>query len=217
LYFFGSAELDLYKKVANVAQNTVSYTGAYASLTYRMFSWLNLSTSYDNRKNVIYYESYKNSVAQLLEQEARQGASLQFNLTNLGKVSAGYRYGYRMPSATENSYKTMSGYLTWNEIGASKITATLSGFLTQSESISGKALNLNASRDFFNRKLFADCGYQLVAYGFLGNELYNFQHIASIGVNWKMYKKLYLSLNFEEIFEDSNLYEYLAVRVKYRF
>lgn len=73
LYLFYSLELDLFQNINGVKSNDINLTSTYVSLRYRPFKKLNISTSYDNRRNVIYYESFRTFIDQLINQETRQG------------------------------------------------------------------------------------------------------------------------------------------------
>ncbi|MCK5702209.1 MAG: hypothetical protein KAI29_13685 [Cyclobacteriaceae bacterium] len=57
LNLFSSVELSLYENINNEAKNVLSLTNLYVLLRYRFSRALNISASYDTRKNIIYYES----------------------------------------------------------------------------------------------------------------------------------------------------------------
>ena len=85
LYFIGTLEADLYKMTVDTVNNTektsgtFDLTGIFLSLRYRLSDRFSISGSYDARKNVIYYETYKTYVDRLLEDQMRQGYRLQMN------------------------------------------------------------------------------------------------------------------------------------------
>ena len=113
LSFFASAEMDLYKKVNDTIENTFNLSNVYLSLRYRIIRQLSVGLSYSSRQNVIYYETYKDFVERLLENEALQGWRLRINARPaknliLG-VNAGYRYRKEDPRPSKNVY----GYATY--------------------------------------------------------------------------------------------------------
>ena len=68
LSLFSSAELELFSLKDGVSSTSPSFTSLYISLRYRMFKKLTLFTSFDTRKNVIYYETFKDYADRLLEE-----------------------------------------------------------------------------------------------------------------------------------------------------
>ena len=67
LNLFTSLELDLYNKVNDTVNNDVRLTNLYASARYRFSRKFDLTLSYDSRKRILYYETFKSDKD--LEQE----------------------------------------------------------------------------------------------------------------------------------------------------
>ena len=63
--------------------------------SYSLNNWLNINASYDARKNVVYYETFKNYVDSILESATRQGFALRMNLRPINYLWLGFNYGYR--------------------------------------------------------------------------------------------------------------------------
>ena len=100
LNLFTTLEADLYQLVKDsqnneTYQNKFSLTGLYVSLSYRPTGKLSLSGSYDARKNVMYYETYKTYVDRILEDELRQGFRLQASYRITRDLTFGLQSGYR--------------------------------------------------------------------------------------------------------------------------
>ena len=87
LNIFLSSEIDLYEKIDSQPSNKFSLTSLYFSARYRILKNLSFSASYDNRRNVIYYESYQTFIDQLLAQETRQGLRFQANYSPIRNIS----------------------------------------------------------------------------------------------------------------------------------
>ncbi|MEZ4987690.1 MAG: hypothetical protein R2795_22120 [Saprospiraceae bacterium] len=66
---FGSLDMDLYKSASDVKSNVFELTNLYVSLRYNLSKKIRLNASYDNRRNIIYYESYRNQIDQLIDDE----------------------------------------------------------------------------------------------------------------------------------------------------
>lgn len=94
LYFSGEA--DLYEKIKDVVKNTFSFTGMYAVLRWTPESAYSFSLSYDARKNVIYYETYKSELDSTIARDLRQGYRLSATVRPykgiITSVNAGYRF-----------------------------------------------------------------------------------------------------------------------------
>lgn len=217
VYFFGSLELDLYKKLNDKVENTLDLSSTYLSLNYRMFRWLSFSASYDSRKNVIYYESYKSFINQILEIEARQGMSFQVTYNSLKNISIGIKTGYRFQNSNSKESRNIYGFISYSNIPLLKATITGSATFLETTYIIGNIYNLNISRDLFKGSLYLDCGYQYVDYGFSGFETTLVQNIANISISWRFYKKFTFSTNFEETFEGSDRYSRLNLQLRKRF
>lgn len=87
---FFSSEIDLYENVRDTVSITPKLTSIYANLRYRPSRKINFQLGYDNRQNVVYYESYKHQIDQLLDQATRQGLrfSVQYNVLKSISVNA---------------------------------------------------------------------------------------------------------------------------------
>lgn len=217
LSLFVSAEMDLYKNIDSVAQNTLDLTNAYLLLTYRINKKFNISASYDNRKNVIYYESYKSYINRLLEIEARQGFSFQAGYHSLKNISFGMRAGYRL--ANKNSSETMNfyGYFTYNNLTDFNLSLTAAANYLETSYINGKILSINLSQFGPKGKLYSDLGYQLVYYDYLDTETPTVQNIVNLGLNYLVASKTSIALNLETCFENSTQSSRLNVQIRQRF
>ncbi|NQU88192.1 MAG: hypothetical protein HQ541_20790, partial [Mariniphaga sp.] len=79
LSVYSSVELDLYKLENEEPQTKLSLTGLYLSLRYRFSGRLSLFGSYDSRRNVIYYETFKNYTDLIIQNASRQGLRFRIN------------------------------------------------------------------------------------------------------------------------------------------
>jgi hypothetical protein len=217
MFFFGSVEVDLYKKISDKPENTLSLSSTYLSLRYKPFKRLSLSASYDNRKNVIYYETYKSYINQIIDIEARQGVNFQVNYYTLESISFGIRTGYHFPNKNAKESRNLYGYITYGKIPFFGLSTTVAGNYLETGYINGKILNLNIARDFFQDKLYTDGGYQWVNYSFYGNEITMKQHVINLSVSWRFYKNYSISANYEKTFENSDQYNRLMVQIRRRF
>ncbi len=216
LFFFGSVEIELYKNIDSVPQNTFDLSSTYLVLNYRLFKRLSLSASYDNRKNIIYYESYKSYINQMLEIEARQGLSFQASY-GIKNVSFGFKTGYRFPNKNSAETKNLYGFVSYNNIPTLKLNITGAVNYLETSYVKGKIYNLNISRDILKANLYFNCGYQLVNYSYVGTETTEMQNIINLNISWRFLDTYSLSVNYEKTFEKLDQLSRLNIQIRKRF
>ncbi len=116
LNIFTSFELDLYKLENGVPTNTVSLTGLYFSARYRFSRRLSAFASYDNRKNVIYYETFKNYSDAILQQASRQGFRARLNYQPINYLNLGVNAGTRFRKEDPRPTNTLNGYANYTRL-----------------------------------------------------------------------------------------------------
>ena len=217
LNLFTSCEVDLYQLVNGVPSNSLQLTGLYASLRYKPTKTLSLHTSYDARKNVIYYETFKNLADLILDNETRQGfrAQVMYRPFKSSMISstAGYRYkkGDIQASKNVNSYFSYYGNLWFVDNLSINHTWLNSSYLI------GNQYALNFSRDFNNANLYSTLNLRVVDYQFKYNDSRMFQKIANFSLNWKLKHYFQVSVDYEATFDEtfySNIYCSLIKRFK---
>lgn len=223
LYLFGSFEVDLYNKKLNSADSTIikdnklKFSNSYFSVRYRINRQISVSASYSNRQNIIYYETYRNIVEQLLETAATQGFSVQANYRFLKSFSLGANAGYRYSKTDVKPSKNLYVYLTHSNIPALNASVTLSATLLETIYISGKIYSIGLNRDLISSKLNLGLSYRYVDYRFTSAETPLKQSMAELNLGWHPVKKISVSLNFEGTFEKSRNYERVYVNLIKRF
>ncbi|MBP6573616.1 MAG: hypothetical protein KA230_04135 [Flavobacteriales bacterium] len=111
LNIFSSGELDLYSTVGN----GVRLTNFFISSRYRFSRKVDLFASYDNRRRVVYYETFRNDVEVLLDDDdARQGARLRLNVRPTKTLGVGVAYSRRFQADGANASDNIGGFLNFN-------------------------------------------------------------------------------------------------------
>lgn len=206
LFAFSSAEFDLYKISNGVPATTISPTSLYLSLRYKPFKRLSMDVSYDALKNVIYYESFKNYLDQLLEKETRQGLRGGVTFEPAQWLSIGGNAGYRFQADHKNASENADVYLSSYNIPGLMLSATLNGTFIRSDYLQGTILGLRAYRSFFHDKLSMDTYLRKVRYNYPNQDGTIDQKIVSFSINANLFKKTSLSMNYEGTFERSRKY-----------
>ena len=229
LFFFGSAEVDLYKKTMNQVDTAVSkdttYTKDYApqlsnlyvSLRYRPVRQLSISLSYSSRQNVIYYESYKSLVDRLLEAATVQGFILQANYQPVKLLSLGVNAGYRNSKKDPRPSKNLYGYLTLTDIPGTGIAATVSATLLETGYMSGGIYSLGVSRDLVPGKITSGLNYRYVRYKFYSGEANLVQHMGEVNFTWRILRRLSCGVYYEGSFDKTSVFNRIYINITQRF
>jgi hypothetical protein len=190
---FGSAEVDLYRVQNNLPVNTFSLTGLYLSLSYRPVNNLSLALSYDARKNIYYYETYKNKIDSTLEKETRQGLRFRFNYRPFKYFTWGGNAGYRLQTPTSSESMNAISYLTYSKLPFINASLTVTGTALKTANLSGLLYGASMSKDFIDGNLAAEIEYR--------RDLIYSQDITDLSLSWKLSKSLILSTDFEGTLE----------------
>lgn len=217
LYFFGSVEMDLFRIHNNVPQNTFDLTGLYLSLNYRIGRNLTVTGSYDERKNIMYYETYKSLIDSVLINEMRQSYRLRVNYRLTNNLTLGVEPGYRFLKSDPHPSKNVYGYLSYNQIPWLNVTITLSGTYLESNYMNGKILGANISRDLFKGKFQTSLGYHYVDYSLPESLLTVRQNIGELNLYWQLSRTISFSVNYEGTFQKNEIFHRVYLQVRKRF
>ena len=222
LYLFSYFEVDLFKNRVDSLnnennKNIFDPTGLYLSLRYKITNNLTISGSYDARKNVIYYETYKSFIDRILENEIRKGYSLKTDFRINKNMNFGLQASYRFLKSDLNHSKNVHSYLTLSQIPFLNMSITLTGTYLNSSYINGKIIGISTSQNFFQSKIQSSLGYNYV-----NNELPEVidilnQHIGTAGLSMQVLKKMYFSVFYEGTFEKTNHYNRIFIQIRKRF
>jgi len=198
---FTSFELDLFENIDNHPQSVLNLSSIYFSLRYRASKKLTLFGSFDARKNVIYYESYKSYIDQLVDQETRQGFRMRVNYRPVRYLSMGLSGGYRSQKNINKPSKNLMGNVTYSRVPFLKLSATASATLLQTAYLDGRILGIRLTKEIIKGKVNGGAMYRNVHYRFLSSTSTLDQNIAALNLSWRIQKRVTLSVNFESTFE----------------
>jgi hypothetical protein len=214
---FTSFEIDLFENINETPQSVLNLSSIYFSLRYRFSRKLSLFGSYDARKNVIYYESYKSYIDQLIDQETRQGFRLRVTYRPARFLTMGATAGMRSQNNLPKPSKNFRGNLTYSRVPVIQASATVSATLLQTAFLEGRIFALRLNKEIIKRKISGSLIYRNVHYQFVSTESVLNQNIAGINVSWYIQKRLSLSLNYEGTFEKNRRTDRVRLNLIKRF
>jgi hypothetical protein len=217
IYFFSTFEVDLYTVKNALPKSTFDLTSIYLSLRLKVTKSFSLTGSYDQRKNVLYYETYKTLIDSVLENERRQSIRLQANYRIANNISLGIESGYRFLKSDPRPSKNINGYLNYYQVPALKISVTLTGTYLESAYMNGKVLGANISKDLFKGRLQTSLGYRYEDYTLPESKLAILQNIGEMSLFWQFSRKMSFSANYEGTFEKKNKYTRVYLQLRKRF
>jgi hypothetical protein len=216
VHIFSSFELDLFTVDNGKASSTLIPTSLYVSLRYRPFRKLTIFGAYDNRRRVIYYESYKSFIDQLLEEETRQGFRLRIQYRLFKKLSLGASGVYRFQKDSEPT-KNIYGYATISRIPGLKMSSTFSYNYLETSYLQGMIIGFRGSRDLVRGKLSSSFQYRYVDYTYNSSETKLVQHIGGVNLSWRIQRTISMSLNYEGSFQPDRIYNRIYINAVKRF
>jgi hypothetical protein len=222
IYLFSTFEVDLYKLNSDslnnyTSENTFNPTGLYISLRYKMTKNFDITGSYDARKNIMYYETYKSYIDRILEKEMRQSYRLSANYRITNNLMFGVQAGYRFLKSDPHPSKNVYGYLSWSQIPGVKMSATLSATYLETSYLNGKILGANIYRDFFLGKLYFGIGYRYVDYQYPESISNSIQNIGEMNFSLQFARSMSFSANYEGTFDKQNKYNMVYLQLRKRF
>ena len=217
LFFFGSAEVDLYKKVNDTQEAIFNLTNTYLSLRYRIIRPLSVGLSYSARNNIIYYETYKDFLERLLDNETLQGWRFRINYRPAKylfvNANAGYRYRKEDPKPTRN----LNGTVIYSKVPGIGASVTASATWIETNYLNGIVYGLGISRSVLSDKLSGGIKYRYVDYLYRNSESALIQHVGEANLSLMVYRKLSLSVFYEGTFEKAVPYHRIYINISHRF
>ncbi|MBX2876317.1 MAG: hypothetical protein KTR30_29625 [Saprospiraceae bacterium] len=218
LNLFGSFEIDLFEKINEQVNNQPRLTNLFAALRYRVSRKLRFSASYDNRRNIIYYESYRNFIDQLIEDETRQGLRFGFHHRPFKTISWGINSGVRFQKSQRNPSRNLNGHVTFSRVPYLKARVSLRANLLQTDFIDSQIFGIRINKSLIRNKLDAELFYRWVDYKYkIGDRLLH-QNIAGASLSMRLQRSLSLHLFYEGISDNTRqIYHRFNARIIKRF
>ena len=154
LNVYAAGEFDLYEIVHQQANNTLKLTNVYVNVSYYISRRWNFSLGYDNRRNIIYYEQWRDLPLEEYYNYHRQGYFFRMGFRPLKRlhISATTRWNFEKTLQTpESRYINLTAaYTRVPLIGA---RASVSYGLSENRYLNSAFLTARLSRSFFRHRL----------------------------------------------------------------
>ena len=217
---FASSELDLYQK-DSTGRGGMSprLSNLFFSVNYRVLPALNLSASYDVRRNFILYESFAEELDRLIRDDPyRTGLRLRANYRLAKYVRWGVAMSRRLQSDQKNEYSQINSSLQFSKIPGLKGSLMLMGGLNKNSYLSYQTFLARYSRDFWKGKVtIAPYGRYLI-YSYFSSETPNTSQIyAGIDTNLDITKRLSFRLLYDYSTRNSIISHRFNINITQRF
>jgi len=199
LNLFTSLELDLYNKVNDTVNNDVRLTNLYASARYRFSRKFDLTLSYDSRKRILYYETFKTEIERLLDDDiARQGFRTRINVRPIKYLITGISYSKRFQSDRENKSDNIYGYVSYSRIPSIGGGLSVNYNMNSSNYLKSKIFSVRYSRNLLKNKLNADFYYRNADFSYFNSHIGdNKQNYYGANLSYNITRRLMLSVSGE--------------------
>lgn len=216
LSLFASSELDLYTVEAGEGKTKPDLTNFFVSARYAFSREYNVNISYDIRKNVIYYETFKTFIDSVLFNESLQGLRFGFNTTAIKNFSISLRAGFRNMGNDKRSSNDFGASIYWMNLPQISGSMNANISFNKSNYVEGLNYGINYSRNI-TENIYGSAGYRRIDYTFPVNSIKLSQNIVSLDLNYSISKAFNLGFNYEGVFESSSTYSRFFVDFTSRF
>lgn len=214
---FLSTEIDLYKRKNGVGKSAFSLTSFYFSTRYSPSRFISLSASYDARKNVVYYETYKSVADSILESETRQGFRFRVTLRPINYLMLNLGTGYRFRPGDPKPTRNYNGSVSYTRVPFINSSVTVSGNYLMTNYLDGKIFGARVYKDLFNGLLNLGLGYRNLVYQF-NTGLHDLkQNIFETNLSFRFSDSIYFNLSYEGVFEKADSYGRVFINLTKRF
>lgn len=218
LSLFGSFEVDMYQVVDSVVTNSMSLTNLLLTFRYKLSKKISITGGYDNRKNIIYYESYKSYIDQLIDDETRQGLRLGVNYRISKRITWGANGSWRFQKSNINLSKNVNTYLNFSRLPWINASASLSANFLQTGYLDSKIYGARLTKEIVRGKLNSEVYYRRVEYNYSNYENKILQDIGGIDLSWNITRKLAFYVYYEGTFDKTRqTYHRFNTRIIQRF
>ena len=217
LYLFFSSEIDLFKLQNNKAKSDFSLTSLYLSTQYTPVKPLTINLSYDARRNVIYYETFKSLYDSLFENQLRQGLRLSFFIRPFRGMFLNLGGGYSFQKGDIKPSRNFNISITKTDVPLLDISASFSFNRIFSNYQSGSVYGITLTKYIPFNSTSISAGISKLHYNFGGFTGNIDQKILTLQISTKIVNQLYFNIYYEGEFEGKTTYGRIMAGINFRF
>lgn len=218
LNIFSSGEVDIYSNINGIAGNKIRLTNLYLSSQYKINKWMDVFMSYDCRKQILYYETYKSEIEMYLnEDEARQGARVRLTVRPHKKIFTGIGYSKRFQNSGLNKSDNYDGYLTYTQLPLIGGSFSINVSVNRSNYLETDVLSMRHSRTMMKKKLYADIHYRILQYNTLVFEEDEIQQYVGCGFTYTTKRKIMFGISGDVAVREEEINCWINARIIKRF
>jgi hypothetical protein len=217
LYLFFSSEIDLFKLQNNKAQSDFSLTSLYLSTQYTPVRLLTINLSYDARRSVIYYETFKSLYDSLFENQLRQGLRLSFFIRPFRGMFLNLGGGYSFQKGDIKPSRNFNISVTKSDIPFLHISASITFNRILSNYQSGTVYGITLTKYIPFNFTSISAGISKLQYNF-GSFTGNIdQKVLTVQISTKLVNHIFFNIYYEGDFQGKTTFGRLMAGINYRF
>lgn len=217
LSLFASSEVDLYKVTGGIQKNDFSLTSLYLSARYAPVNEVSFNVSYDARKNIIYYETFKSIADSILENETRQGLRVRTYLRPWQNLFASLQFGYRTVKSDVKPSKNYGGSLGYNSLPLLDASVMVDFNKLSSNYVDGYIYTANLSKYLYNLRSDFSIGFRKTNYSFTNSDYKLDENAILINFSTSILSPFSFSISYEGAFESVRTYNRILIDLTTRF
>jgi hypothetical protein len=214
---FASAEVDLYKKELGLGKSDFSLTSLYLSARYAPVREFSLSISYDARKNVYYYETFKSISDSVLENETRQGFRARTVFRPLSNMIVSLQYGYRYSKLDIRPSRNYGGNISYTMLPLIESSLGFNFNKLISNYVDGYVYSINLQKSFSTIRSDFSIGFRKTDYSFPGNQPKFEEKAILFDFSTSAFNPFSFSFSYEGVFESTRTYGRMLFDITTRF
>ena len=216
--FFFSSEFDMYKRQNGHDKNTFDMTSLFLMGSFRPTNWFSLNATFDSRKNVYYYETFRNIADSLLTTSSRQGLGLRLNIRPLNYIWVSGNFNYRYGAADPKPSRNFGGSISYTNVPFLRSSIYLTFNRLETGYLNGKDFSAHLDKDIFDGDVSIGAGFRKINYSFLNGSIDDLvQKIASFDLTVRVFSFLFLSTSYEGTFQGNSSYSNIFSTLNFRF
>jgi hypothetical protein len=214
---FASSEVDIYKREYNIGKNDFSLTSLYLTARYAPVRQVSFFLSYDARKNVIYYETFKTFIDSIVERETRQGVRGRINFRPVNRLNLAVEGGYRYQRGDVRPTRNFSGFISYSSLPLVEVSTSLSYTRLITGYLEGNIESIFLSKNIFNSLVTLSVGLRNIDYNFTFNNFKVNQRSLETDLAVNLSRYLYLTLSYDGEFEQQSSFSRIFLGLTTRF